>query len=390
MSVINKMLRDLDHRQAVNTPLPIVGTVPVQFSPPPTNGTSGTLWNSQASGPGARRWVLPAAVCAMVVLALAAWAWWQPLSQRVTPTAMVVASGVAGPAVVLGPLPAVAVAVAANTSPTVLVLRKDDELSASRTLDLGLSTPAPAAVTVSAAPVTPVAPVARAASAPVVMASSTVRPKALDTADRAPVPVTAPPVVAAASVGAPRASVAQRPADNTPSIQRQQEAGGDALAQSLNLWNTGSRDAAMEILQQSVAAAERAAKAAGGGPGSSTLLAPLVRELARMQLAEGRHGAVWEMLTRLEPLLGNQADLWAVRANAAQRLGRHQDSVHAYMMALQSRPDEQRWLLGSAVSLAALGQTTAASEMAEKARAAGPVSKDVVAYLRQTGVVVRD
>jgi hypothetical protein len=33
------------------------------------------------------------------------------------------------------------------------------------------------------------------------------------------------------------------------------------------------------------------------------------------------------------------------------------------MMALQTRPDEQRWLLGTAI-LAALGQTSSAAEMA--------------------------
>lgn len=177
--------------------------------------------------------------------------------------------------------------------------------------------------------------------------------------------------------------------DAAPALQRQQQAGSDAVAQAQSLWTSGSHDAAMDLMQQSIAAAERSAKT-GSGPAGSAVLNPLVREMARMQLAEGRFGAVWEMLTRLEPLLGNQADLWAIRANAAQRLGRHQDSVHAYMMALQSRPDEQRWLLGTAVSLAALGQTSSATEMAEKARSVGPISKDILAYLRQTGVQLRD
>jgi hypothetical protein len=60
------------------------------------------------------------------------------------------------------------------------------------------------------------------------------------------------------------------------------------------------------------------------------------------------------------------------------------------MTALQSRPTEQRWLLGAAVSLAALGQIASSAEMAEKARAAGPISKDVQAYLRQMGVPLKD
>jgi tetratricopeptide (TPR) repeat protein len=159
----------------------------------------------------------------------------------------------------------------------------------------------------------------------------------------------------------------------------------EALAQSQALWNAGSKDAALELLRDAVAIAERS-----GSSGGNAALIPLVRELTRMQLAEGHFGPVWDMLNRLEHHLGNHADLWAIRANAAQRLGRHQDSVHAYMVALQSRPTEQRWLLGSAVSLAALGQTSSAAEMADKARAAGPISKDVQAYLRQMNVPTKD
>lgn len=62
----------------------------------------------------------------------------------------------------------------------------------------------------------------------------------------------------------------------------------------------------------------------------------------------------------------------------------------AYHIALQLGPAEQRWHLGAAVSLAALGQTASAAEMAEKARAMGAVSKDVQTYLRQMGVEVKD
>jgi cytochrome c-type biogenesis protein CcmH/NrfG len=79
-----------------------------------------------------------------------------------------------------------------------------------------------------------------------------------------------------------------------------------------------------------------------------------------------------------------------MRGNAAQRLGRHQDSVQAYTTALQIRPNEQRWLLGAAVSLAALGQTNNAAEWAAKARALGPISKEVQSYLRQAGVPLNE
>ncbi|MBC7618988.1 MAG: hypothetical protein H7293_08380 [Candidatus Saccharibacteria bacterium] len=97
-----------------------------------------------------------------------------------------------------------------------------------------------------------------------------------------------------------------------------------------------------------------------------------------------------KLLTRSEPQLGIAPDLWAIRGNASQRLDRLQDSVHAYMAPLQSRHNEQRWLLRAAVPLAALGQISSAGEMAEKARMVGVVSPDVLAYLRQMGVSLRD
>jgi tetratricopeptide (TPR) repeat protein len=243
----------------------------------------------------------------------------------------------------------------------------EESLSARRALDALLSTPAPAVPVVATAPLVAPTPERAKARAPVMAWNAGMQ----------------------SSVSTANAPAATAQSETAPVVQRQQQAGGDAIAQAQNLWNTGSHDAAIDLMQQSIAAAERAAKAAAGS-NSSLVLVPLVREMARMQLAQARYGAVWEMLTRLELQLGNQPDLWAIRANAAQRLGRHQDSVHAYMVALQSRPDEQRWLLGTAVSLAALGQTGSAAEMTEKARAVGPISKDILTYLRQAGVVFKD
>ncbi len=390
MSVINKMLRDLDQRQDAHAPTAAPaaapaasalrhGTASVSFGKPAAQRATGRpgLW----LGMGA---LVLASVCA------GAWLWWQNqgvatgVDIAVSPAATaslpasapaVVASVASAPADHLAQAasesstvvaaPPVADSGASGATATAMTLRMESSLSTRQAMDALLSTPAPGTAPVAVATPAP-APVPTAPAA-------TERPKAR---------TASPP--AAAATPAPASE------NTAPAIQRQQQAGGDAIAQAQNLWNSGSHDAAIDLIQQSIAAAERSAKA-GTTPGAaSTVLVPLVREMARMQLAEARFGAVWEMLTRLEPLLGNQADLWAIRANAAQRLGRHQDSVHAYMMALQTRPDEQRWLLGTAVSLAALGQTSSAAEMADKARALGPVSKDILAYLRQTGVPLRD
>lgn len=184
--------------------------------------------------------------------------------------------------------------------------------------------------------------------------------------------------------GAP-AIPAATPQAPTPMAQRQ-VAVAETLLQAQNLWNSGSREAAVELMRDAVAVAERSGSA-GGATEGVLVLAPLVQELARMELAMGRVSQVLDMLTRLEPALSKQADIWAVRGNAAQRLGRHQDSVNAYLTALSLRPNQPRWMLAAAVSMAAQGgQTAAAAELAEKARAAGVVSPEVVAYLRQLGV----
>lgn len=395
MSVINKMLRDLDQRQdrPASPSSPAVSPAQAALRQGTSSISFGTSPGTPKAGGRTRvGMVLAALLC--VAAAAGGWLWWQanPSSQGLAPAPSVTAAMPAAAPVAAAPASeaasapttaasAVAVAAdpatpdtatatpAADAPANAMTLRMESSLSARRALDALLSTPTPAAPH-AAPPAPPMVPAAATPPTPVATIAAGERTKTR-------------PVVAA-SMASPTPA-----GDAAPALQRQQQAGSDAMAQAQSLWNSGSHDAAMDLMQQSIAAAERSAKTGSGSAGSA-VLNPLVREMARMQLAEGRFGAVWEMLTRLEPLLGNQADLWAIRANAAQRLGRHQDSVHAYMMALQSRPDEQRWLLGTAVSLAALGQTSSAAEMAEKARAVGPVSKDILAYLRQTGVPLRE
>ncbi len=380
MSVINKMLRDLDQRQAAS-PFPAAAAAPLADAAL-QRGTAPVAPNVAAPGgaSGSRRWLGFALLGAVAVLAAAGWYWQKPVdavarveapksitvSPATAPAPAAVAASVpepvpaaqastpmSQPPIAADPTPSqsLASAVAAVSQP--MALRMDSRLGL-RNLP---RTPSPPPVPAPAA----------APAAPSV----------------APAPTLATPTKALQ----PTATTA--PAETAPTAQRQQQAGSDALAQAQSLWNSGSRDTALDLMQQSVSAAERSVKAGSSQAGNPVLLS-LVRELTRMQLTESRYGPVADLLGRLEPVLGNPADLWAIRANAAQRLGRHQESVHAYMMALQSRPDEQRWLLGTAVSLAALGQTASAAEMAEKARAVGEVSREVLTYLRQMGVPLKD
>ena len=367
MSVINKMLRDLDQRQ------------------PPAHGAADPLRRNTASIPAippvrrpspALRWAT--ALLPVAALVAGGFAWWSfqhptPDVPAPVPTAIVTESAslpepvaiaasapepapVQAPAVLAAPTVVAAQAPAPTASPPVpprLGLRMESTLSNS-------SSPSTSSPVQSAAPAAAAAPVVAVSPAPGASAAPAV-----------------PAMVAQAPAKTPTSAI-----EPVPLGARQQQAGREALAQAQAMWASGARDSAISTLQEAVATAERGA--------ASATLVPMVRELARMELAEGRSAAVWELLTRLEPLLANQPELWALRANAAQRLGRHQDSVLAYTTALQSRPSEQRWLLGAAVSLAALGQTAAAAEMADKARAVGPVSREVLAYLRQQGVPLTD
>lgn len=205
-------------------------------------------------------------------------------------------------------------------------------------------------------------------AAPLTTATATAAPGA----GRAPIPAAAP-------LPAPASSVPLA----TTQAQPRQAAAQETLAQAQALWNAGAREGALDLIREAVGVVERTQ------PVDVALLSQLVREQARMELTLGRPGAVLSLLGRLEPVLSGQADLWAVRGNAAQRLGRHQEAVQAYGMALQLRPGEPRWMLGIAVSLAALGQLDAAAQQVEQARALGPVSPEVLTYLKQAGVPLR-
>lgn len=180
------------------------------------------------------------------------------------------------------------------------------------------------------------------------------------------------------------AAVATAPLPVPVVTTQRQSAALDALAQAQGLWTAGARDSATEVLREAIALAERQ------GSGASAALVPLARELARMLIAENQNGQAFDLLTRLEPVLSSQADLWAVQGNAAQRLGRHPEAASAYAMALKLRPGEPRWMLGAAISLAIQGQLAEAGELTEQVRSKGALSSELRAYLRQLGVVVRD
>ncbi len=363
MSVINKMLRDLDQRQSA--PNDLAGA---SHGDTLRSGTSSLAAAPGQSGRVASRRLYPALGLGLLALAVGL-GWWatarKPAALGAAPASLVSAAA-PGP-------------VAPAASAPITVVPAVTALAAAVPAQAVAPVVAPAQAQAPAVKVVQVAPTPLADKSP------------LPAAKPVPVAAAALPQVPVQAVPTAVASTSSVSADPQPVPARQVQAGREALAQAQALWAAGSHDAATELLQQALAVLQHGN---GNGNGSQAanapMLAALARELARMQLAEGRAAVALDTLTRLEPALGKDADVWAMRGNVAQRLGRHQDSVQAYATALQLRPDEQRWLLGSAVSLAALGQVARASEMAAKARALGPISKEVQAYLRQAGVVLSE
>ena len=386
MSVINKVLRDLDSRAADPDAL--------QAGPGAKAAvTLGTASVAASGVPQARsaslHLVSPGRLFAVLGLVLVVGLLWfgagRVVVWRAERDAAVALRPDRGPAPVPEPPPAPAAAPLAVAASAV----QPKEVPTARA-----SAPVPVQPVSSMTPRSPVP----APELPSVRPPGLATPQqALSLADAmVRAPSSAPAVVAPAPGPVP-ANAVTRPRAETPAAEPASapvswpDAALEAVAQAQRLWNAGTREPALDLLRDALAGIERnhAGDLSIGGPGAAAALA-MVRELVRMEMVQAHHASVLAVLKRHERVWANQADLWAVRGSAAQRLSQHAESAQAYLMALRLRPGEPRWMLGAAVSLAAQGQVGPAADLVEQARALSVVSPDVLAYLRQLGVPMRE
>lgn len=377
MSVINKMLHDLDHRQGI-------GAIPSQTQDFRTGIISSMPTSNEpvrAARKRASPFLVPSLVAMFSVLACVAGAWWYQNKNRIPPLKADLVRNAPGPE--LG-------------APVIVAAQGLAPLALPKVVEPALVT---RSLRVTAEPDTAPQKVANMKS-PVATKLRVLESGADQAALSLKMDGTFKWVLIPDAVFRPQASGKPRPlseqalaeaptiAPVPPSPPRRSPA-LEALAQTQALWNSGSHDMAIDFLREALDSTERA-NPAGKSSGNNVVLASLARELARMELAVGQVSETLEMLTRLEPSLSGFPDIWAIRGNAAQRLGRHQECTAAYLRALKLRPNEPRWMLGAAVSLAVQGQTAAAAELVEKARMGGVLSSEVTAYLRQLGVAIRE
>ena len=391
MSVINKMLRDLDRRQVNTASLAAIGVARSgSTSSPLTAGSAASAGSHRMSAvrfARSRRVTLMLGVLTLLVVIGSA-VWWlrksllpnaatvqpQPSATATQSPAQAVATAVvalplAAPA---APLAALVGGVAEVPKPVALSSKASEPRVHAAENPVGkLSTQA--AVPQPSAQVAP-SQVAMASVVQPLSSKLTLKPSP----DTLQVP---PKVSAAASSAAEIARVlAQQPPSQKPNATLA------LVAQAQGLWQEGEHSAALLLLKGAVQRLESAS--VGAAPDVATV-ATLAREYARCGLASGQTAEVLATLEQLEPQLATVADIWAIRGNAAQRLGHHAQAVAAYQQSLALSPNEPRWMLGAAVSMAALGNIGPAAELAENARLARALPPDVANYVRQLGVSVR-
>lgn len=141
----------------------------------------------------------------------------------------------------------------------------------------------------------------------------------------------------------------------------------DAARQSLValLIEAGRNDEAMQQLEQGLAI----------DPAQPSL----AMLLARMQIERGASGVA--ALLRTLPAASGNADYHAFLAGALQRDQRHKEAATYYSAALRSAPDNGVWLMGLGISLQADARNAEALDAFKRARASGVLNPQLAAFV---------
>jgi MSHA biogenesis protein MshN len=105
--------------------------------------------------------------------------------------------------------------------------------------------------------------------------------------------------------------------------------------------------------------------------------------LARLQVDRGDLAGAWQTLEHSLPVAGSSADFQGFAAHVLQRLGRSKDAVERYQAAVQLSPREGRWWLGLGLVLDAEGRSAEAKEAFVRARQCGNLSAELNSLLDQ-------
>lgn len=403
MSVINKMLRDLDARHAAGDRK----NLPNEVRPLPEDAH--------------RRPPLMAVTGALIVVGIIAWAWWITSENTVSPPSVLPA-----PQVATVSSPAVAVATVAGSVAEPPSVSVPPSLTAPGAQPV--TAPAPPLVVVApsgATTVTP-APPATAATAvsgpsgtPVPLAkemATTVPPEKELTAAKAesssakrtsPAGVSSlrletslRPTPPMAEASAPKSVLPVEKQVHGVSLNEQAEA---AYRRAAAANRQGRSSEAVEALREALKADPRHISARQlflsilverkQLDEASTLLreglellpqqSAWAMALARIEVEKGQLSQAWETLQRHLPQAENNADYRGFAGTLLQRLQKPKEAVPHYQAALRLKPAESRWWLGLGLALEADGRVAEAREAYQKAQAANNLGAEGAALVEQ-------
>ena len=103
--------------------------------------------------------------------------------------------------------------------------------------------------------------------------------------------------------------------------------------------------------------------------------------LARLQIERGASGI--DTLTRTLPYAGSNADYHAFLAGALQREQRYREAAEQYQAALRTAPANGVWWMGLGMSLQADKRNAEALEAFQRARASGSLSAELQAFVER-------
>lgn len=103
--------------------------------------------------------------------------------------------------------------------------------------------------------------------------------------------------------------------------------------------------------------------------------------LARLQIERG--GPAVETLMRTLPYAGNNPDYLAFLAGALQKAQRHREAVEQYQAALRLMPQNGVWWMGMGISLQADKRSTEAVDAYQRAKASGSLSPELVSFVER-------
>lgn len=105
--------------------------------------------------------------------------------------------------------------------------------------------------------------------------------------------------------------------------------------------------------------------------------------LARLQVERGDIAAAVDTMQTSAPAARDSPDYLAFHAALLQRLARHREAIEQYQAALAMAPGSGLWQMGRAISLQALNRNTEAADAFRRAKAANTLNAELTEFVNQ-------